>query len=280
MKIIKDTKLRGHAMIFDGILDLANSTHDAIKQGASLPDYQSLAYRSNWLGRTFSSWEQVVEACRSHWPKGMDIVKAMIEELKKQPLPQPKSRKRKARWSEDDGEVEVGRFLAGESAFYRDVRRDNVHGPETLTLLCNLDASGGIDHNEIFWRGAAAVAICDLLEDAGYSCEVWMWGVGDGTWNNDLPTVFTAVPLKKAGAPLDLNCLVAGLSAWFLRSLVFHSYLIADRHVMRGWGQPNYNIGKWVNYIPANQDDIRHVPMAETALEAVHSAYKILKELQ
>ena len=76
-------------------------------------------------------------------------------------------------FSEDNGdELDYDRLRDGRD-FWRTSRRENTHGPSTITIVVNVGAGCRVKHEDILWRGAAAIALATRLEEAGYRVEIW-----------------------------------------------------------------------------------------------------------
>ena len=114
-------------------------------------------------------------------------------------------------------------------------------GATTVTVLTNLDAGCSDGPHSVFWRGAAAIATADILEQAGYMVELIMWCKGLYVYDSPRSEQLTILRLKEAGDPLDMQALCCGLSAWYLRVVVFGSFHLATRKP-RSIGGLDYNL--------------------------------------
>lgn len=192
-------------------VDEANRTHPH-------PIVQEADNR-RFYGRRFSSWEDIVAATAEPWADGLAVVERMLADLDGADLPKPVSRRRKLRFTEDAGdELDYDRLRDGRD-FWRSAPRATSRGPSTITIVADIRARCSIDHRDILWRGAAAVALTYLLEQAGYSVELWAAQAEQAAFSNG--DMFLAVCLKQAGDPVDLGALAAGVSAWFYRTVGF-----------------------------------------------------------
>ena len=223
-----------HVQVFDSVEDILTACGKArpskILDGASL-------YRESWVGRDFTSWQDVYSSARQPWDEGVEIVERMVAELESIGLPKPKSRKRKSRFSEDDGdELDYDRLRTGQ-AFWRRCQRENMAGPQTVTLVVDVSTRGSVAHEDILWRGAAAIAITKVLEEAGFRVELWMARCSNKYGRDGLGTV-VGVNLKRAGDPLDIATLIAAVSGWFFRSVVIKSETIHATPRNHGLGNP------------------------------------------
>lgn len=181
----------------------------------------------NFRGRYFANGEECLKAEGETWEEGVKVIEDLISKLEGQ-MPAPVSRRRKPRWMEDDGsDLCLDRLRSGQP-YWRESRRQNTHGPSTITLVVDVTTSGGVKADDALWRGAAAVAMTKVLEDAGYRVELiavssqtrcWTRAFGGESKNGAF-----AVTLKKPEQPVNLSSLTNWISAWAYRSLWFSSW--------------------------------------------------------
>jgi len=88
--------------------------------------------------------------------------------------------------------------------------------------VIDLNANASIDHEDILWRGAAAIAMTHVLEQADFRVELWVVHCADKCYS-DRTGHCNAVCLKRAGDPLDIATFAAAVSGWFYRSLMFRA---------------------------------------------------------
>jgi len=225
VKVFLDKTLKGYAMLFDGPLEVV----DAAERGAKFCGiYNNMlgGWADGALGGQklrLRAWPEVRAALLNPNPEGARIVNNMLEKLRRE-LPPPQSRQRKRQWSEITGEVDFDRAMRGDHEYMSDVHRRYSCAPQHVALLCNLDAYAGDTPEKVFWRGAAAIASCDLLEDAGYSCEVWVWCYGNQVFDHPYHRQFSSYRIKGAGEPIDTGSMINSLSSWFLRTALFGSF--------------------------------------------------------
>jgi hypothetical protein len=193
----------------------------------------------NFVGRTFDSWGAVYAALHTAWEHGIGVLDRMLGDLDDASVPKPISRKRRPRFREDDGdELDYDRLRSGQDA-WRTTRRASTRGPQTVTVLCDIAASCRRNHDDILWRGAAAIALTHRLEEAGYRVELW---AVDGTrelWNKGTIAGVFAVCLKRASDPIDRSTLISAVSGWAYRTFWFRAFCGGGhRSVSRILGYP------------------------------------------
>jgi hypothetical protein len=221
----------------------------------------------------------------------MKRVEYVQDKVMKESMPTPKSIKRKPRWSDNDGEVDVDRAMHGEPEFYRRVTREKVTGPTHIALVTNLDSPGLVNSSGLFYRSTAAIAATDILENLGYSVEIWVWCRGEKVFPRPNDHQFVGVKVKESGDPIDKNALCDTLSAWFTSEAVFGSFAacptkpvalgIPIEASMSATTVKDSGIGPWIKYLDVDQGVTAvPVPMAWGGLEAaVECAKKILENV-
>lgn len=181
-----------------------------------------IGYNPEFVGRRFFNFKEVGEAINTIWPEGMSNYERMLEELGEEELPKPKSIRRRAIWGEDGGEeVDLDRMRAGQP-YWRTSIRDQLFGPKTVTIVTDISTAAKVPHNLILWRGAAAVCLTKILEEAGYRVELW---AAEHTIKNfiDGDSWGSGLCLKRPEEPLDASTLINAVSGWCYRTLFFCS---------------------------------------------------------
>lgn len=282
MRYYLDKQLQGHAMIFDGplqILDGSIKANQGMTKGSGYSSFPMKAGEQTNpnTNRTFTSWQEVRD-CFTKSSNDTAIIQKMVEEMKRE-IPIPLSIKRQPGWSESAGNIDVDRAMRGDLEIYRTVRRQSTIGPVNIALLCNLDAVWTTSHTDLFWRGAAAIAVADILEDAGYNVEIWMWNHGYSVYPGKNGGQFTSCNLKQAGEVIDMNAMAHALSGWFLRLGVFGSFATCPVKP-NSCGGMCYDLGEWRKYMEVSEG-IREfgMPIVKAKKPAVEAATKILDEI-
>ena len=218
-----------------------NSVEEMLTDAAAVSEERAspVSYSESFIGRYLSGWSQVETAARSAWESGLAIIDRMLTDLSDAEMPRPKSRKRRTRFSEDNGdELDYDRLRDGRD-YWRTSRRENTHGPSTITLVVNVGANCHVNHKDILWRGAAAIALATRLEEVGYRVEIWAGWRTEGIrssapkgsqarWNI---IGVNAVCLKRPDEPVDQSTLVAAVSGWFFRTVFFRTGCRGDKPV-------------------------------------------------
>jgi hypothetical protein len=195
---------------------------------------------SSWVGRKFTGgWQGVKDAVSGLWEEGLDVVQQMIYEIDRErhTLPAPKDRRRRRRFSEDNGDdVDHDRLRSGQGDFWSETKRTRVAGPQFITLIVNTATFSYRKADEILWRGAVAICLADLLEKEGYRVEVWAVDYCERMYSYDDRSL-QATRVKEASVPLDIPSITNTVSGWFYRTVRFQA-LERDRTPLSGYGSP------------------------------------------
>jgi hypothetical protein len=214
-----------HAHIYESVEQMLAACNQAVLKGKIAPRVTRIATSesSEFIGRHFESWSDLLAQANANWAEGQEIIARMLDEMAGCELPAPTSVRRRARWAEDGDELDSDRLRAGQQDCWRAMARQSCSQPRTISVIVNVVTPGSRDSQEVMWRGGAGVVLANLLEQAGYRVEFWATEYGHDTYRDGLPTL-QAVCVKRADQPLDLSTLVNTISGWFYRTVFFQSY--------------------------------------------------------
>ncbi|ASW31558.1 hypothetical protein SEA_GUUELAD_135 [Mycobacterium phage GuuelaD] len=108
--------------------------------------------------------------------------------------------------------VDMGRFVTGEPECMIQTTFDEV--PVTrpvVTIVSNINASGGIDKDDLRERGRLIVALIKAVETSGRSTELWVDSTNQARGNrfSELDEYFRiSVKIKAASQPLDMGAVM------------------------------------------------------------------------
>lgn len=294
MRYFHDTELHGHALIFDGPLDVVNKA----KEHNSTPDSFKPNVSFNWPGRRGRNWDDCVRFIHEPWPEATAIIKQIVDGIKSEDLPQPKSLKRRPRWSENDGDLDLDRVLGGEAEHLREVKRAKSTGPHHVALVSNLDAGKGHSCNAsgVWFRSGCCIALADILENLGYTVEIWTWTRGYNVYPRPDHHQFLACRPKVSGDSVDVDALCDTMSAWFTMSATFGAFAAGPvkpscpKGTAGSLVEAKYNtldpkesgIGPWYKYLQIDQDTVAlSVPMITGwgVQDGIKNAAEVAKEL-
>lgn len=260
---------------FDGPLHMVES----IRQVESDPGTQAEFAERDFHGCPWPvrSVQDLRDALTKTWKEGIELVEQTVRDLAEVELPEPKARRRAKVWADDGDEVSIDRLERGQPC-WRSTRRRPMPGSKVVTLCVGVAASAVYKHADLAWRTAAAIAIADLIEPAGFSCDIVAYRYS-GRMYEDGRDSLIVVPVKEASAPLDIGTLVNAMSPWFYRTAFFASGRIGGA-VCGGQGRP-LKIGgtSMTAYVSGGSEAyvLDSVVSRETAIEAVR---KILSEIE
>lgn len=217
---------RRYALIDNGPCKIEERQFDSLESmlvKAEAPtDMPQYARSSETRGeRDWSGTDSLAEAfklARFGWPEGrekMQPMKRRVEELVRQRV----NSRQEVLWDVAGSVVDVGRFCGGEpeNMMYFEPMPTDGKG-RIVKLSVNVTASAGIKAENIFWRGAAIIALVDLLESNGFSVEI---EACDGRRGGGMKLEYR-VPVKVPGYALDEDRLTFVLaSPAFLRRILF-----------------------------------------------------------
>lgn len=315
MRVKLDNDFGGWVMLFDSVTELADQAAASVKSGKwSATWAKRFQEQILFVGR--HAKKGVMDAgrlLREPWPEAVALVE-QVKRAAEQDAPEPESIKRKPRWVDTEGDISVDRVLGGEQDVYRTTTKKFVQGVPSITLLTNLDTLGGMDRTSgvvtmtkpkydylyvydppryeivgqepyevewgtgMFWRSVACAAAVDILEAAGYTVDVWAWCNGWGVYKEH-DKQFTAVRLKAAGQPLNLDAVCNATSFWFTYYALFASFAVAPEK-LRGIGGLTPAFGKEIDHLDLGDTFVLPVRNLYTAAEAVKETARLIGQVK
>lgn len=195
---------------------------------------------SSWFG--VPTYREADAICRSgSWPAGLA---RMERELGGFEAPAATSTKRRSEWSDQGDALDIHRVYAGnlDRAWRRTARRA-VRSSRNLVIIFPLSIPARGSADMLFWRGAAALKLTDLLTVAGYT--VTLMGT-EGTRGHGVlggPRAgHTSLIVKAAEAPLDVQSLIVAVAfPGFSRTVGFEATRSYPFEVSHGLGETIYD---------------------------------------
>jgi hypothetical protein len=250
-----DQELQGHVLKFSGPLEMADAAYEA--NAPKGDDSFWPVPQINFPGRQGYTWDAFKSFLRQPWPEAVKMIRKVSDAIRAAELPMPMSVKRRHRWSDSDGEVDLDRALRGEPEMYRQTYRTRVRAPTNVAMLCNMDDASNVNPSGLFFRSACAIAVADILEEHGYAVEMHLWCRGKGVYPDPLPNQFSTCLLKAAGDPVDMDALGDSMSGWFAYHAVMAS-LAACPVAPKDIGEMLDDPGPWQKHMDIT-DGIREV---------------------
>lgn len=171
------------------------------------------------------------------WQSGSDRLQSIMREITP---PTVKSRQRRVTWRDDGDELSIDRAMRGQwDSAWRTSRRVWTAGPTTVTLVAGWGGNCDKTPEQLFWRSAAAAALTDVLESAGYRVRLIAGCSFVGAQGNAL----TLVDLKLETEPMRIDAIAGMLChAGIFRSYGLRACLQMPFNIGGGHGQHDSNI--------------------------------------
>lgn len=115
---------------------------------------------------------------KTGYTKGAKKAAELARQIERE-MPDPVSRKRKLIWSDNGDEIDRDRIYSGQiEVAWRTTKRKPQRAPQVISIAVPWGDNCGTGNEEMFWPAAAAIALTDLLEKAGYSVDLRAISVG------------------------------------------------------------------------------------------------------
>jgi len=170
----------------------------------------------DWYGADCRTGKQVEQKLKEGWPEGRAKCEAMLAKIDTSSLT-PIDRRRRFARSDQGDMVDMDYVYRGElDRAWHTTKRTPAYGPQKVDILANMLCHGGESADVLFWRGAAAVALADKLEEAGYMVRIV---VGFGGEYQTSEKVSCRITVKEHGMPMDLATASAVTMPGFFRAM-------------------------------------------------------------
>lgn len=193
------------------------------------------ALRGGWYGQGVNCMDDVEALMRDGWAEGANRALALAAQLRDS-LPPPHSVKRRPVWSDNGDDLDRDRVLSGQlDTAWRRTRREAMPAQQTVGLALPWVHSSHRTPEQLFWGAAAAIALCDLLENAGYRVE--LTAINAVVEARSRRPVVVAVCVKGASEALRPDTVAAMFAhAGTYRTYGIASTAVAQRELNYGWG--------------------------------------------
>ena len=172
-------------------------------------------YEPEWMGG-LRSWEEAAAVLAKGWPEGAERLRVLAQKLSSQ-VPQAKSIRRKLTWADAGDEICRDRLQSGQlDSCWRTMRRSLYVGPQTVAIETTWGGHYRQTAEELFWQGAAAAVMTDILEEAGYRVEVYANRVSERRGRRHC----IRVKVKETDMPLRLD----GVAAVLCHAGIFRTF--------------------------------------------------------
>lgn len=248
--IVKKSKTNAVIFQFEGQTDMT----DYVDSGKFMECRQESGTENfgEFTGKDFSTWEELQEFTKSVWEDGLQELEMFVERLRKTEIRPIKSHKRTVVWGPTGDELDIEKLQAGDPNCWKSYAREKTDGPTSLTIIIDTSTPWHVHSADILWRGAAAIALTHILEEKGYSVELWVVAGSHLFASKPYPCV-QACCLKKTSDPLDAATLVNTVAGWFYRTVTFTLMrtICAKTHETRAGG--------YGSVYTCNEDDLDQI---------------------
>ena len=171
---------------------------------------------ARWYGANCESGAAVVALMDQGWKQGLDRCTAALAKLDVSALSPIDLRRRLVRTDfGDDYDANIARTGNFDRAWTRAKRRHGM-SRQSVTVVANMTINANMETNILFWRGAAIVALCELLEPMGYNVAAIVGFAADYD-HSSAKHAECRVTVKRQDMPLDLSSASAILLPGFFR---------------------------------------------------------------
>jgi hypothetical protein len=167
--------------------------------------------KSFYLGR-LKDIHSVDKRLEKGWKDGSEKALTLAAGLKDK-ISQPLSIRRKLRWSDDGDEFDRERLNDGHfDSCWRTTHREIAVAVPVITIAMSWGGNANTSHEQLFWSGAAALALCQVLEEAGYQTSLTAiaptrYEYGSGKFQAMCVTVKRAGEYMRSDALASVICL-------------------------------------------------------------------------
>lgn len=128
-------------------------------------------------------------------------------------------------------------------------RKAKRFGSSVKTIAVHGSFNSDRNSSELFWRGAAALRLADMMTDAGYSVEVVL--VFNGSRISGSLKHQALIKVKRSDEQAELGTLAASICCaatfrWFGFMNIIKAADDTDQDVSSGLGQSDYSMPKWL----------------------------------
>ncbi len=173
---------------FDSFLSVASAPHENPSSCLSIRGLES------WAG---VPTVEAVRLARQGWPEGFEKMKSVCQQLEHE-LTFAGVKEEIVRDVEGQA-PDVDAYLRGDPECMFSIKQEYMER-KVVQLQISLAVSANVPANDLFWRGAVAVAVLHNLEARGFSVKLM---VDFSTSHDKLCSII--LPAKDSGQPLDID---------------------------------------------------------------------------
>jgi len=217
---------------YDSISDFLSAMRQGCRNAANKAEWHAVGfegkhYGAHWFGADCRDGNAVQTKVMEGWQEGRDRMNTLRDQMGTVDL-RPVDRRRKLTRMDHGDILDIHQVYAGrlDTAWQKPTRRV-TSGPQKIDICANMICSGGEVSDVLFWRGAAAVVLADMLEQAGYMVRLVVnFGGSHYEEKNKAGRVSCRVTVKDHGMPFDVTSTSAVIMPGFFRS-IGHAWIVA-----------------------------------------------------
>jgi hypothetical protein len=209
---------------YDSIVDFLTAVELPCRNADNKPTWSHFFeddQQRNWYGADCKNGRAVLATMRTGWKEGRDRLNELRSKIGTIEITPVDIRRRPIR-SDMGDELDIHSVYAGRlDIAWRTAKRQVTVAPPRVDILANMICSGGEHSDVLFWRGAAAAVLTDILENAGYMVRMVV-GFGGRAYpvkGASEPEVSCRIVVKDHGMPLDISSTSAVILPGFFRAL-------------------------------------------------------------
>ena len=241
----------GRAKTFGAILcdytDLANVRNHPVPEYNldRLNEVGDEAYRQNPGFRMgFRSLKDATDLTDYGWQEGSDRGAAVSLTLEGT-IAAVEAIRRRPQWGDSGDMLCTDRALRGDwDIAFHSSGMMRTNGTKIVTLVGSFGGHCQRSEEELFWNGIQIVVTADILEAAGYQCEII--GANNNRQRADGFTIgFTGITAKRAGDPLRIDQIASIFAhGGVFRTIGFELIIRTPTGVADGLGAPQMSVGE------------------------------------
>ena len=159
---------------------------------------------ASWAGGLAHLEDWTAKAAKG-WKEGVTRLRKSLKSLK--PV-RAKSIRRRRRWKDQGEELDIHRVYSGNlDLAWRGFEKREATGSPILNVWIEASAGANRSADSLFWRGAAATAMVESLEESGYRCNVYVYSFTRNLYDSDFAKKdsFFAFCAKESNMPFDIE---------------------------------------------------------------------------
>lgn len=201
---------------------------------------QGWRMNNGWYGISGGA-QDVIKVVRRGWTEGLERIHQKIESLR--PPRIRAVRKRKRRGPAGD-EIDVQRIYSGDldHAWSTTVREESLtkrrRGGSTVTIVIHNGISATKHSDVLFWRGAAAVVLSEMLQSMGLNTRIIAANTSRCNNKRNYTNVQASITLKEPDKRVDMAFIANVALAGFFRVHGFCAYLHSKEEMPDNLGYP------------------------------------------